>query len=319
MKNLNESLLESIELIEESTLETEINVLASIGDQYTKINMLMEYADESVIDEFNIIQEATFFQEADEAKKEEKKEAKEKVPFKEKVANSKIVKFFKWIGSLFGKLITWIGKKLKKIGKKISNALNLKKVKDANGEVYSKKNMKKLQETLNETMKGTIAGLKNDKSFEDANQLYAMTKGNVFKVEGEDLLVNIPFFESIIDQITKVIKTGEFTEKNASFMFKKYTKFQFVKYEEAADAISQSAAKIQNFFDEKAVSLVAENSKIEDPDKFLQKIGSIGTLINSDSAKMVQQYFNIIDDVVVEVTGVKADSSDEEKEETKSE
>ena len=65
MKNLNESLLESIELIEESALETEINVLASIGDQYTKINMLMEYADESVISEFNIIQEATFFQEAD--------------------------------------------------------------------------------------------------------------------------------------------------------------------------------------------------------------------------------------------------------------
>lgn len=58
MKNLNESLLESIELIEESALTSEIDVLINIGNEYSKIGMLMEYADESVIDEFQIIQEA---------------------------------------------------------------------------------------------------------------------------------------------------------------------------------------------------------------------------------------------------------------------
>ena len=58
MKNLNESLLESIELIEESVLESEIDVLVSIGDEYAKIGMLMEYADEATLDEFQIIQEA---------------------------------------------------------------------------------------------------------------------------------------------------------------------------------------------------------------------------------------------------------------------
>ena len=73
MKNLNESLLESLDLIQEAQLESEISVLASIGDQYMKINMLMEYADEDVVDEFSIVQES-FIMEADEAKKDDKKD-----------------------------------------------------------------------------------------------------------------------------------------------------------------------------------------------------------------------------------------------------
>lgn len=311
MKNLNESLLESLDLIQESQLESEISVLASIGDQYMKINMLMEYADEDVVDEFSIVQES-FIMEADETKKDDKKE--DKVPFKEKVANSKIVRFFKWIGKMFGKLLSWIGKKIKKIGDKISYALGVKKIKDANGEVYTKKQIKNLKENLNETMRQTMAELKNESSFADANQLYAMTKGNVFKFDGGDLLINIPFFEAIIDQMTKVIKTGELTEKNSQFMFKKYTTFEFVKYEEAADRIEKSSEKIRNFFDEKAVSLVANNTKIENPDKFLQRIGSIGTLLNSDSTKMVHQYFEIIEDVVNEVTASKPEAADDKEE-----
>ena len=147
MKNLNESLLESLDLIQEAQLESEISVLASIGDQYMKINMLMEYADEDVVDEFSIVQES-FIMEADDAKDKAKKDDKkeDKVPFKEKVANSKIVRFFKWIGRMFGKLLSWIGKKIKKIGDKIGYALGAKKIKDANGEVYTKKQIKYLKE-----------------------------------------------------------------------------------------------------------------------------------------------------------------------------
>ena len=52
MKNLNESLLESIDLIQESALESELEVMFAIGGEYAKIGMLMEYADESVVNEY---------------------------------------------------------------------------------------------------------------------------------------------------------------------------------------------------------------------------------------------------------------------------
>ena len=114
-------------------------------------------------------------------------------------------------------------------------------------------------------------------------------------------------------------KINSVLDKLRPFLINDGGNIEFVKYEEAADRIEKSAEKIQNFFDEKAVSLVANNSKIENPDKFLQKIGSIGTLLNSDSTKMVHQYFEIIEDVVNEVTASKpeaADSKEEKKEET---
>ena len=63
MKNLNESLLESIDLIQESTLESELDVIFAIGNQYAKVGLITEYADEEVVNEFGVIQESVFFQE----------------------------------------------------------------------------------------------------------------------------------------------------------------------------------------------------------------------------------------------------------------
>lgn len=63
MKNLNESLLESIDLIQESQLESELDVIFAIGEQYAKVGLITEYASEEVVNEFGIIQESVFFQE----------------------------------------------------------------------------------------------------------------------------------------------------------------------------------------------------------------------------------------------------------------
>ena len=63
MKNLNESLLESIDIIQESQLESELDVIFAIGEQYAKVGLITEYASEEVVNEFGIIQESVFFQE----------------------------------------------------------------------------------------------------------------------------------------------------------------------------------------------------------------------------------------------------------------
>lgn len=57
MNNLNRELLSSIDNIEESIVEAELNVCIELLNGYSKSTMLMENADESVINEYAIIQE----------------------------------------------------------------------------------------------------------------------------------------------------------------------------------------------------------------------------------------------------------------------
>ena len=57
MDNLNRDLLLSIDNIEESIVEAELNVCIELLNGYSKSTMLMENADESVINEYAIIQE----------------------------------------------------------------------------------------------------------------------------------------------------------------------------------------------------------------------------------------------------------------------
>lgn len=57
MNNLNRDLLSSIDNIEESIVEAELNVCIELLNGYSKSTMLMENADESVINEYAIIQE----------------------------------------------------------------------------------------------------------------------------------------------------------------------------------------------------------------------------------------------------------------------
>ena len=72
MKDINESLLESIELINESVIESEVNVMNSMVDYYDKQSQIIEYCDD--IDSLNEL----FFQEADDPSKEENKDDKKK-------------------------------------------------------------------------------------------------------------------------------------------------------------------------------------------------------------------------------------------------
>ena len=55
---MNESLLRTIDSIDDIVMESEMNVLCSMMDEYTKIGMLMEYADETAINEYSLILES---------------------------------------------------------------------------------------------------------------------------------------------------------------------------------------------------------------------------------------------------------------------
>lgn len=76
VKDRNIDLLISIENIQEASLDAEMGVLMALGKEYAKVGMLLEYANEDVIDEYDIIQESVLFTEASTAK--ETAEAKEK-------------------------------------------------------------------------------------------------------------------------------------------------------------------------------------------------------------------------------------------------
>lgn len=84
----NVNLLSSLEMIPEASIDAEMDVLVAIGNGYSKIGMLMEYAEESTLEEYELVQESALFTEADgttppdsaeaqaEAAKSEKKEKK---------------------------------------------------------------------------------------------------------------------------------------------------------------------------------------------------------------------------------------------------
>lgn len=77
VKDRNIDLLISIENIQEASLDAEMGVLMALGKEYAKVGMLLEYANEDVIDEYDIIQESVLFTEASTAE-EAKKEAEER-------------------------------------------------------------------------------------------------------------------------------------------------------------------------------------------------------------------------------------------------
>ena len=112
MKNLNESLLENIELIEEMQLQTELDVIFAIGNQYAKVGMIAEYS-ETDINEYDIIQESTLFMEADDSSDKNDNDKKDK----KKGFWGKIKKFFSTIGKAIVKAFKWIGRQFKKLGK----------------------------------------------------------------------------------------------------------------------------------------------------------------------------------------------------------
>jgi len=76
VQDRNIDLLISIENIQEASLDAEMGVLMALGKEYAKVGMLLEYANEDVIDEYDIIQESVLFTESSHSLKHNLKNAK---------------------------------------------------------------------------------------------------------------------------------------------------------------------------------------------------------------------------------------------------
>lgn len=132
MKNLNESLLESINLIQEASVDAELEVCSALINEYYKQADILAYADEEVVNEFAIIQEG-FFMEADAPRLENKelKEAREKEAAKATTKTEKkellIVRIFKTIGHAIATAWKWITDKLSKAWNWLKEKLGKKK------------------------------------------------------------------------------------------------------------------------------------------------------------------------------------------------
>lgn len=309
MKNLNESLLESIDLIQESTIESELNVLFAMGEEYAKAGMLMEYADESVVNEFDLIQESAIFMEAKEekgAEGEDKKEAKG-----EKKGNP-IVRFFKWIGQLIKRFFAWLGKKFAKTEKKINTKIKGKE-------------KAALEKILNNTLDGVMgevpAAADNDvvsrkyihhvdttsKDLKSAKEIYDLSKKNTFKVETPNnqinILVNVPFF---YDKFTSIVKNlVKKTNDKFAFDFKKIVDFEYVSFGEIKARFDAESSKIDSFVNSELPKLVAETKLAKKDEKgaeiFESHFKSMVDGFQSRIIKSSMAFYDIVDTVVNEV------------------
>lgn len=153
---MNEHLLQTIDSIDDIIEESEMNVCAALYDEYQKMAILLEYAEDDVVNEYEIVQEAFFM----EAKKDtEDKTVKDKSSKKGNVILSGlkklgglIVRFFKMIGEKISKIWGSIKDGSKKLSNKFLNAV---------GEITGK-NVRDDEKTYDEAVK------KINKAYENA-------------------------------------------------------------------------------------------------------------------------------------------------------
>lgn len=271
MKNLNESLLESIDLIQESTIESELNVLFAMGEEYAKACTLMEYADESVVNEFDLIQESAIFMEA---KKDDAAEEKKEGETKGDKKGNPIVRFFKFIGTAIIGFFRWLGKKFAKTEKKVNTKIKGKE-------------KAALEKILNETLAGVMGEVQsaadNDvvsrkyinnvdttsKDLKSAKEIYSLSKKKkTFKVEAPNnqlsIFINMPFFyDKFVAVAKKAIKKSK---DQVSFEFKNMVTFEYVSLSEIVGRINEESSKISAFINTELPKLSAE-SKLANKDE----------------------------------------------------
>ena len=303
MKNLNESLLESIDLIQESTIESELNVLFAMGEEYAKACTLMEYADESVVNEFDLIQESAFFMEADE---EAKKEGETKETAAKK--DNPIVRFAKWFVGIIVSFYNWIKKKFAKTEKKINTKIKGKE-------------KKALEKILNTTMAGVMGEVDAEsadeiksavskaanKDVKSAKEIYTLSKKKTFKVETPNnqisILVNIPtFYEGFKSVITAAVKKATDT---VSFDFKKIVSFEYVSYSEANAKLDEEENNIKTFISSELPRLAGESKLAGKNEKSADALGShLKSMAEGFQGRMVKAsmaFYDIVDTVVNDV------------------
>lgn len=312
MKNLNESLLESIDLIQESTIESELNVLFAMGEEYAKACTLMEYADESVVNEFDLIQESAFFMEAkkDDAA-EDKKEGETKEAKGDKKGNP-IVRFFKWIGNAIIGFFKWLGKKFSKTEKKVNTKIKGKE-------------KAALEKILNNTLAGVMgevpAAADNDvvsrkyidhvdttsKDLKSAKEIYTLSKKKTFKVEAPNnqlsILVNMPFF---YEKFAAVAKSAVKKSKDqVSFEFKNMVTFEYVSLSEIVGRINAESSNISTFINSELPKLVGESKLAGKDEKAANDYAShLKSMTEGFQGRMLRAsmaFYDIVDTVVSDV------------------
>lgn len=301
MKNLNESLLENIDLIQESTIESELNVLFAMGEEYAKAAMITEYADASVVNEFDIIQESAIFMEADEAKEDETKKTAAK-------KDNPIVRFAKWFAGIIVTFYNWLKKKFAKTEKVINTKIKGKE-------------KKALEKILNTTMAGVMGEVDVEsaddiksavskaanKDVKSAKEIYALSKKNTFKVETPNnqisILVNIPtFYEGFKSVITAAVKKAKDT---VSFDFKKIVSFEYVSYAEANAKLDEESNKIKTFITSELPRLAGESKLAgkneKSADAFTSHLKSMAEGFQGRMVKASMAFYDIVDIVVNDV------------------
>lgn len=318
MKNLNESLLESIDLIQESAADAELDVLFAMGEAYTKAGMLMEYADEDVLKEFSFFQESAFFMEEDapaDDKKDDKKDG-EKKPIA-------IVRFLRWIKNIFVKFFEKAVEKFKKLGEKIKAAFS-KEVTDAEGNTFSKVDLKEFEAALNDNLKTAMkTGLNGnvtnevDKLYRSIKPIYESAKKKIFKFNGTELMYLVPFFtDGFKKAFESIIKKNK--DNKASFDMKKLADFDYVKSEDAAEAVKKDGAEVVAYIDK----LIADASNGGDASNY-SHIQAQASGFQQYALKTTLAYIDVLSKTVTytlgKVNATKDVDNQPKKEETKSE
>lgn len=305
MKNLNESLLESIDLIQESTIESELNVLFAMGEEYAKACTLMEYADESVVNEFDLIQESAFFMEA---KKDDAAEEKKEGETKGDKKGNPIVRFFKFIGTAIIGFFKWLAKKFAKTEKKVNTKIKGKE-------------KAALEKILNNTLAGVMGEVDVEsadeiksavskaasKDVKSAKEIYALSKKKTFKVETPNnqisILVNMPFF---YDKFASVAKNAVKKSKDqVSFEFKNMVTFEYVSLSEIVGRITAESNKISTFINSELPKLAAESKLAGKNEKSADALGShLKSMTEGFQGRMLRAsmaFYDIVDTVVSDV------------------
>lgn len=184
MKNLNESLLESIDLIQEATVDAELGVCSALINEYFKQADILTYADESVVNEFAIIQEG-FFTEAETKQIEDKSAPKKKELL--------IVRIFKAIGHAIATAWKWITDKLSKAWNWLKEKLGKKKEDVASTPEVIKDDPKNVS--------GLIEGQKAEEKKLEKHSVLAITK--VLPLAAE--------LETLVNEFIKMYNDGNST------------------------------------------------------------------------------------------------------------
>ena len=212
MKNLNESLLESIDSIEEIIVESELSVLASIGNGYAKIAMLMEYADDDVVNEFQIIQESVIM-EAKRDKKEKKANDNEGKP-KEGII-TKLKQAWNVIKGFFASIGRWFKTKFENFMKKFR--------KNKQADPQTEQEIKSCQTEVNSISKSTsVEELKkiNDHvkklrgKFGDLKTVKRTKKDSSEKLQDEKNEMSIDDIDKLMDETDELIGDCDFDDSD---------------------------------------------------------------------------------------------------------